>query len=121
MGNDHYVEDAPNYFRWIKILGWRNNGDGIGQGKNGLIEDCFIRTQDDATYIRGHGVRRVVYWQDVNGSTFVLTPIGALLPDDENIPLYEIVYLPRVRNDKVKYNHLSIEAKKYHIITCNNF
>ena len=86
MNNDAYVEDAPVHIRWVKILGWRNNGDGIGQGKNGLIEDCFIRTQDDATYVKGRGVRRVVYWQDVNGSTFVLTPIGALISD---IPFYQ--------------------------------
>ena len=43
---------------------------------NTLIEDCFIRTQDDSTYVNGRGIRRVVYWNDSNGSTFVLTPIG---------------------------------------------
>ena len=79
MGKATYVEDAPVHFKWVKILGWRNNGDGIAQGANGIVEDCFMRTQDDATYVKGRGVRRVVYWQDVNGSTFVLSPIGVVL------------------------------------------
>ena len=37
---------------------------------------CTLRTQDDSTYVRGQAIRRVVYWQDSNGSTFVLTPLG---------------------------------------------
>ena len=40
------------------------------------MEDCFIRTQDDSTYVKSPGIRRVVYWQDSNGSTFVMTPLG---------------------------------------------
>ena len=67
--------------RWVKIFTWRGNGDGINPFSNGLIEDCFIRTQDDSTYVNGRGIRRVVYWQDCNGSTFVMSPIGAVLPD----------------------------------------
>ena len=67
--------------RWVKIFTWRGNGDGINPFSNGLIEDCFIRTQDDSTYVNGRGIRRVVYWQDCNGSTFVLSPIGVVLPD----------------------------------------
>ena len=67
--------------RWVKIFTWRGNGDGINPFSNGLIEDCFIRTQDDSTYVNGRGIRRVVYWQDCNGSTFVLSPIGAVLSD----------------------------------------
>ena len=67
--------------RWVKIFTWRGNGDGINPFSNGLIEDCFIRTQDDSTYVNGRGIRRVVYWQDCNGSTFVLSPLGAVLSD----------------------------------------
>ena len=36
----------------------------------------MIRTQDDSTYVRGQAIRRVVYWQDSNGSTFVLSSLG---------------------------------------------
>ena len=69
--------------KWVKIFTWRANGDGIDPGQNGLIEDCFIRTQDDSTYVNGRGIRRVVYWEDINGATFVLHPLGAVLPDAE--------------------------------------
>ena len=71
-----YKEERPTVTRWIKIFTWRANGDGINPFSNGLIEDCFIRTQDDSTYVNGQGIRRVVYWQDSNGSTFVLSPLG---------------------------------------------
>ena len=75
-----YDEDSPTDMRWVKILTWRANGDGINPFANGLIEDCFIRTQDDSTIVNGRGIRRVVYWQDANGSTFVLTPLRTMMP-----------------------------------------
>ena len=71
-----YGDDEPTDIRWVKIFTWRANGDGINPFNNALIEDCFIRTQDDSTYVNGRGIRRVVYWQDGNGSTFVLAPLG---------------------------------------------
>ncbi len=67
--------EKPTDIRWVKIFTWRRNGDGINPFSNGLIEDCFIRTQDDSTYVNGRGIRRVVFWNDYNGSTFVLTAI----------------------------------------------
>jgi hypothetical protein len=67
--------DQPTDVRWVKILNWRANGDGINPFGNGLIEDCFIRTQDDAMYVNGRGIRRVVVWNDANGSAFVLSAI----------------------------------------------
>ena len=76
-----YDPENPTDMRWVKIFTWRANGDGINPFNNGLIEDCFIRTQDDSTYVNGRGIRRVVYWQDGNGSTFVLTPIGKVVPE----------------------------------------
>ena len=47
---------------------------------------CTFRTQDDSTYVRGQAIRRVVYWQDSNGSTFVLSPLG-----EENINSHPLV------------------------------
>ena len=70
-----YDPDHPTSVRWTKILNWRANGDGINPFANGLIEDCFIRTQDDAMYVNGRGIRRVVVWNDANGSAFVLSAI----------------------------------------------
>lgn len=70
-----YKPEKPTDIRWVKIFTWRGNGDGINPFGNGLIEDCFIRTQDDSTYVNGRGIRRVTYWNDWNGSTFVLSAL----------------------------------------------
>ena len=71
-----YKPESPTDVRWVKILGWRANGDGVNLMENGRVEDCFIRTQDDSLIVNGRGIRRTVLWQDGNGSSFVLTPIG---------------------------------------------
>lgn len=71
-----YRPQTPTDVRWVKIVTWRANGDGINPMRNGLVEDCFIRTQDDSSYVNGRGIRRTVMWQDANGSSFVLTPLG---------------------------------------------
>merc|ERR1719361_709544 len=92
----------PTDMRWVKIFTWRANGDGINPYKNGLIEDCFIRTQDDSTYVHGRGIRRVIYWNDSNGSTFVLSPIGTL---DESFPL--IIEDCTVVYARAKWHHWS--------------
>lgn len=71
-----YNPQRPTDIKWTKMFTWRANGDGTNQFGNTLLEDSFIRTQDDSTIVNGRGIRRVVYWNDSNGSTFVLTPIG---------------------------------------------
>ena len=53
-----YDPSRPTDMRWMKIFTWRANGDGIGSHSNDLVEDCFIRTQDDSTYVTGRGMRR---------------------------------------------------------------
>lgn len=65
----------PNAVTWTKIFTWRANGDGINPFGNTRIEDCFIRTQDDSLYVNGLGIRRVVLWNDANGSSFVLSSV----------------------------------------------
>ncbi|MCA1962937.1 MAG: hypothetical protein LDL31_03210 [Prosthecobacter sp.] len=67
--------EHPNAVTWTKIFTWRANGDGINPFGNTLIEDCFLRTQDDSLYVNGLGIRRVVLWNDANGSSFVLSSI----------------------------------------------
>lgn len=77
---------APEYFdasrpaieRWVKVLGWRYNSDGFGAQFNSQVEDCFIRTADDAIYPCGLGIRRLVIWHDGNGSSFLLTSLPML-------------------------------------------
>ena len=85
---------TPTYFRWVKVFTWKANGDGISPSQNGIIEDCFMRTQvrcvtliyfyyyflshqDDSSYVNGLAIRRTVYWQDGNGSTLKFNHIGA--------------------------------------------
>ncbi len=82
-----YTAGQPTTFQWLKILGWRKNGDGINPFNNGLVQDSFIRTQDDGSYANGLGIHRVVYWNDANGSAFVLSalPNSALSIDDNDI------------------------------------
>ncbi|MEL6906042.1 MAG: hypothetical protein AAFP22_11585, partial [Planctomycetota bacterium] len=60
-------EDEHNAVRWCKAISWRANGDGISPNGSSVLEDCFLRTQDDGTYVLGAAIRRVVYWTDVNG------------------------------------------------------
>ena len=76
-----YNPESPADINWVKIFTWRANGDGIGPKGNTKIENCFIRTQDDSSYVSGRGIKNVIYWNDSNGSTFVLSHIGG---DDLN-------------------------------------
>jgi hypothetical protein len=73
-----YAESHPNTVTWTKIFTWRVNGDGINPFGNTLVEDCFLRTQDDSLYVNGRGIRRTVLWNDANGSSFVLSALPQL-------------------------------------------
>lgn len=77
------------FCKWLKVITWRCNGDGIGSAHD--IQDCFIRTQDDCTYVKGDR-KRCVFWTDVNGSAFVLAGI----PSDREIVIEDCdVIYPR--------------------------
>ena len=71
-----YDPSNPTDIKWIKVFTWRPNGDGIGLHDNGLVEDCFVRTQDDSFYVTGRAMRRNVIWNDSNGSAWVFNHIG---------------------------------------------
>jgi hypothetical protein len=73
-----YDLEHPNTVAWTKIITWRANGDGINPFGNTLVEDCFLRTQDDSLYVNGRGIRRTVIWNDANGSAFVLSAVSNL-------------------------------------------
>ena len=60
---------------WVKVFGWRKNGDGINPFANGVITNCFLRTQDDCCYACGVGISGTVFWNDANGSAFVLSDL----------------------------------------------
>ena len=71
---------GQNVVKKVKVLGWRANGDGFHMTGRALVQDCFLRTQDDATYIAADmdGVifERLVTWNDFNGSSFIFTAGG---------------------------------------------
>jgi len=62
------------FCHWVKIIAWRSNGDGIGSAHE--TNDCFIRTQDDCSYVKGDK-KRCVFWTDVNGAVFMLAGMPA--------------------------------------------
>ena len=59
----------------VKLLGWWFGTDGVGLGRRGLVEDSFLRCNDDALklYNSGMVVRRCVIWQLENGAPFQLS------------------------------------------------
>jgi len=52
---------SGGFLSYVKVIGWRANGDGLGNGDN--VNDCFVRTNDDCSYVRGNR-KRVTYWKD---------------------------------------------------------
>ncbi len=96
-----YEAGHPNEVRWTKIFTWRANGDGINPFGNTLIEDCFIRTQDDSLYMNGLGIRRVVLWNDANGSSFVLSALPRLADRKLVVEDCDVIYA------RAKWHHWS--------------
>jgi len=91
----------PNEVRWTKICTWRANGDGINPFGNTLIEDCFLRTQDDSLYVNGLGIRRCVLWNDANGSSFVLSALSNLAGRRIVVEDCDVIY------SRAKWDHSS--------------
>lgn len=99
-GHTSLEERPANYARWLKVITWRTNGDGITMLGNGYLENSFIRAQDDGSYVRGLGIRDVVYWNDVNGTalrtTFLMSDRGDDFPSSLPQTLYvediDIIY-----------------------------
>lgn len=96
-----YKVNHPNEVRWTKIFTWRANGDGINPFGNTLIEDCFIRTQDDSLYVSGLGIRRTVLWNDANGSSFVLSSLPELADRQLVVEDCDVIYA------RAKWHHWS--------------
>ena len=96
-----YKAGHPNEVRWTKIFTWRANGDGINPFGNTLIEDCFLRTQDDSLYVNGLGIRRTVLWNDANGSSFVLSALPQLADRKLVVEDCDVIYA------RAKWHHWS--------------
>lgn len=82
-----------NICRWVKVVSWRTNGDGIGDAD--IMEDCFLRTADDCSYIKG-SKKRCYFWKDSNAAVFHFA--GA----PENTPIViedcDVLYLRSTNN-----------------------
>ena len=91
----------PNQVTWTKIFTWRVNGDGINPFGNTLVEDCFLRTQDDSLYVSGLGIRRTVLWNDANGSSFVLSSLPQLTDRELVVEDCDVIYA------RAKWHHWS--------------
>ena len=96
-----YKAGHPNEVQWTKIFTWRANGDGINPFGNTLIEDCFIRTQDDSLYVNGQGNRRTVLWNDANGSSFLLSGLPELTERQLVVEDCDVIYA------RAKWHHWS--------------
>jgi hypothetical protein len=96
-----YKAGHPNEVKWTKIFTWRANGDGINPFGNTLIEDCFLRTQDDSLYVNGLGIRRTVLWNDANGSSFVLSSVPQLAGRKLVVEDCDVIY------SRAKWHHWS--------------
>lgn len=88
--------DPPQYYfrsyapdtvvRNVKMASaWPYNSDGVGVGLGGVVEDTFIRANDDSLKLFGEGmrVRNIVVWQMENGGVFQTGWWGAV--DRRNI------------------------------------
>jgi Secretion system C-terminal sorting domain len=94
------------FAKWLKIVTWRVNGDGLGNVDN--VADTFIRTQDDCVYVKGDR-KRCVFWTDANGSIFSMAGM-----DEANIkPFYiediDVIY---ARNRSTSNNGGRVFAKR---------
>jgi hypothetical protein len=96
-----HAPKTPNTVTWAKIFTWRANGDGINPFGNTLIEDCFIRTQDDSLYVNGLGIRRCVLWNDANGSSFVLSSLDNIRDRQLVVEDCDVIY------SRAKWHHWS--------------
>jgi hypothetical protein len=77
-----YKGKKITFVRWAKVISWRANGDGIGSAQ--VAEDCFLRTSDDCSYIKGDRIR-CTFWKDSNGAVFHMANISedfSILIDD---------------------------------------
>jgi uncharacterized repeat protein (TIGR02543 family) len=77
---------------WVKIVTWRANGDGINTFDNGLISNCFVRTQDDGNYVNGQRISNLVMWSDANGASMRLDQLPNLTGRTLMVENMDLIY-----------------------------
>ena len=84
------VQGAGTEIRNVKIIGcWRFNNDGVDLPRDGVVEDCFLKCNDDAIklYYGNAVVRRNVIWQMENGAVFQIS--WNMPGDHSNFHIYD--------------------------------
>ena len=74
--------NRETFCTWLKIVTWRSNGDGIGTAD--VVNDCFLRTGDDASYLKGFERKRLVFWRDVHAAAFHMANMSSNLMEVED-------------------------------------
>jgi autotransporter-associated beta strand protein len=87
-----YNASNPTLVDGVKIVTWRANGDGINIFDNGLIKNCFIRTQDDGNYVNGHRISDLVMWVDANGTSLRLSLLPNLTSRTLMVENIDVIY-----------------------------
>lgn len=77
------------FCHWLKIMTWRVNGDGIGTAHE--TNYCFIRTQDDCSYVKGDK-KGCVFWTDVNGTVFSMAGMPAATERSVLVEDCDVIY-----------------------------
>ena len=78
----HFCVGWAEHNENLKTLGWRYSSDGVhGEHKRG----CFMRVNDDATYVNEGSIEDCVYWGMVNGAVFQFGWSGSR---DNNTPVH---------------------------------
>jgi hypothetical protein len=69
------IHGSNNVIRNVKMIGWWYGTDGPYVASYGLIEDCFVKTNDDAfkLFESNTTVRDCVIWQLENGAPFQIS------------------------------------------------
>ncbi len=78
----HFCVGWAEHNENLKTFGWRYSSDGVhGENKRG----CFMRVNDDATYVNDGSIEDCVYWGMVNGAVFQFGWSGSR---DNNTPVH---------------------------------
>jgi hypothetical protein len=66
------ISYSPVIIQHVKLFSWNHRNDGIVAGNNSLVEDSFIKVQDDniKLYYSNQIIRRNVIWQQTSGGVF---------------------------------------------------
>jgi hypothetical protein len=103
------IEGANNTIRNVKMMGWYFGTDGAYVESDGLIEDCFVKVNDDAfkLYVSNTVVRDCVIWQLENGAPF---QISWNMPTDNSGFLVQNVDIIRMEHRTEQINLAAFDA-----------